>query len=212
MIVVHHLGRSQSERIVWLFEELGLPYEPKVYDREQSGMAPPAYKALHPLGAAPIITDGDLTLAESGAIIEYVIGKYANGRLSVKPDQPNYADYLYWFHFVNGTMLPGAMVGIYARMLGVGPDHPMSAMIAQRADRCFVLVENRLAVAPYLAGPDFTAADIMMGYGLTTMRNNMPRDLTPYPNIRAYLKRIGERPAYQRAMEKGDPGMPLNLS
>src|SRR6185437_15776810 len=99
MLTVHHLGVSQSDRIVWLCEELGIPYEMKKYDREPSGMAPPAYKALHPSGTAPIITDGDLVLGESGAIIEYIIGRHGGGRLAGTADKANFADYLFWFHF-----------------------------------------------------------------------------------------------------------------
>ena len=103
MLTVHHLGVSQSERIVWLMEELGVPYELKRYDRDPTTrLAPAEYKALHPMGTAPIITDGDVVLPESGAIIEYVIGKYGEGRLAVKPDAANFADYVFWLHFANG--------------------------------------------------------------------------------------------------------------
>src|ERR1700712_1296315 len=110
MLTVHHLGVSQSERIVWLCEELGIPYELKVYDRDPvTRMGPPAYKALHKLGAAPIITDGDVVLPESGAIMQYIIGKYGNGRLSVGPEAPNFADYLFWLHFANASLMPSAM-------------------------------------------------------------------------------------------------------
>src|SRR5262249_21663526 len=106
MLVVHHLGISQSERIVWLCEELGIPYELKRYDRDpQTRMAPADYKALHSMGQAPIITDGDVVLPESGAIMEYIIGKYGDGRLAAKPTDKNFADYLYWFHFANGSFM-----------------------------------------------------------------------------------------------------------
>jgi glutathione S-transferase len=103
MLTVHHLGISQSERIVWLCEELEIPYRLERYDREGGrGRAPAAYKALHPAGTAPVITDGDVVLAESGAIVEYIIQEHGNGRLSVAKGQPNFADYLFWFHFANG--------------------------------------------------------------------------------------------------------------
>ena len=105
MLTVHHLGKSQSERIVWLCEELEIPYELKCYTRDPVTMlAPPDYKALHPIGAAPVITDGDLVLAESGAVVDYIIAKYGNGRLALAPDHPDFAHYLYWFHFANGTL------------------------------------------------------------------------------------------------------------
>jgi glutathione S-transferase len=210
-LTVHHLGISQSERIVWLCEELEMPYVLKRYDRDpQIRMAPAEYKALHPLGAAPVITDGDLVLSESGAIIEYIIGKYGNGRLVVGPDASNYADYLFWYHFANGTMMPDQLAGLMVNF--VGEDNPMAQFMQQRAERGWLLMEDRLGKMPYLAGADFTAADIINLFALTTMRAFVPRDLANYPNLRAYLKRIGERPAYRRAMEKAEPGWTPMLS
>jgi glutathione S-transferase len=213
MLTIHHLGVSQSDRIVWLCEELGVPYEMVKYDREPSGLAPAAYKALHPAGTAPVITDGDLVLGESGAIIDYIIAKHGGGRLAVTSEHPEFADYLFWFHFANASMLPRTMVIMIINMAGGGKadDTRMNAMAA-RCDQAFAMVEKRLGEAPYFAGSDFTAADIMMAFSLTTMRLFAPRDLTPYPNILAYLQRIGERPAYHRAMTKADPGLPLKLT
>ncbi len=211
MLTVHHLGISQSERIVWLCEELGIPYELKRYDRDATTrLAPAEYKALHPMGTAPIITDGTVVLAESGAIMEYLIGKYGSGRLAVAPDKPNFADYLFWFHFANGSMMPSQMAG-----LGSKPgaeESPRARFMRERCDRVWGMVEDRLGRTPYLAGNDFTAADIIMLFPLTTMRAFVPRDISKYPNIQAYLKRIGERPAYRRAMQKGDPQMAPMLS
>jgi len=211
MLTVHHLGVSQSERIVWLCEELQIPYELKVYERDPvTRMAPPEYKALHPVGTAPIITDGAVVLPESGAIIEYIIGKYGDGRLAVGPEAANFADYLFWFHFANASMMPRQM-----RMMGAqagGEETPMQRFMRQRAEQSWDLVEQRLGDAPYFAGGEFTAADIIMGFVLTTMRAFAQRDLAAYPNLRAYLQRIGERPAYRRAMAKGDPKMTPMLS
>jgi glutathione S-transferase len=208
MIIVHHLGVSQSERIVWLFEELGIPYELKRYERDPAtGLAPAEYKSLHPMGIAPVITDGALVLAESGAIIEYVIAKYGNGRLAVSADKPNFADYLFWLHFANGTMMPSQMTGFIESLLGVSSDHVVLQALKARVDLAFALIEKQLGETPYFAGSEFTAADIIMGFPLMTMRAFVPRDLGPFPNLRNYLKRIGERPAYQRAMAAGDPGM-----
>jgi glutathione S-transferase len=208
MITVHHLGVSQSERIVWLCEELSIPYTLRRYDRDPTThLAPAAYKALHPMGAAPVITDGGLVLAESGAIIEYVIAKYGNGRLSVGPDRPNFADYLYWFHFANGTMMPNEMGTFLPRMLGHKDGDPSMSMLTDRSNRAFAFVESRLGAVPYFAGEEFTAADIIMLFPLTTLRSFSQRDLSSFPHIRGYLKRIGDRPAYRRAMQKGDPGM-----
>jgi glutathione S-transferase len=208
MLTVHHLGVSQSERIVWLCEELGVPYELKVYARDPV-LAPAEYKALHPIGTAPIITDGDVTLPESGAIIEYIIGKYGKGRLSVGPNQPNYADYLFWFHFANGTMMSRHMMLLGLRQ---EDDSPIAAWVRERARATWDLVEQRLGHTPYFAGADFTAADVIMLFPLTTMRAYTPVSLDAYSNVRAYLARIGARPAYQRAMAKGDPAMTPMLS
>src|SRR5277367_272586 len=160
MLTVHHLGISQSDRIVWLCEELGVPYEMVKYDREPSGMAPPAYKALHPSGTAPVITDGDLVLGESGAIIEYIIAKHGGGRLAVGPDSPDFADYLFWFHFANGSMMPSRMLDMIVSMLGLTDDDQRAQMLRARGDRAYGLVESRLGRAEYFAGREFTAADI----------------------------------------------------
>jgi glutathione S-transferase len=207
MLTVHHLGISQSERIHWLCEELGVPYEFRKYDRDPvTRLAPAEYKALHPFGTAPVITDGDLVLGESGAIMEYIIGRYGDGRLTVRPDQANYADYLFWYHFANGSLMPSGMVGIILGILGAA-DTDITRALKARGDKAFAMVENRLGQAPYFAGDTFTAADIIMLFPLTTMRLFVPRDISGMPNLLGYLKRIGERPAYRRAMAKGDPDL-----
>ncbi len=207
MLTVHHLGISQSERIHWLCEELGVPYEFRKYDRDPvTRLAPAEYKALHPFGTAPVITDGDLVLGESGAIMEYIIGRYGDSRLTVRPDQANYADYLFWYHFANGSLMPSRMVGIILGILGAA-DTDITRALKARGDKAFAMVENRLGQAPYFAGDTFTAADIIMLFPLTTMRLFVPRDISGMPNLLGYLKRIGERPAYRRAMAKGDPDM-----
>ena len=213
MFTVHHLGKSQSERIVWLCEELEIPYELKRYTRNSVTMlAPPDYKALHPIGAAPVITDGDLVLAESGAIVDYIMAKYGNGRLALRPDDADFAQFLYWFHFANGTLQAGMGRLMMLNRLKLAEDNPMLAATKARVDRAFDLVDARVRDAEYLAGNTFTTADIMMGFSLTTMRYFQPYDLQRCPNVVKYLGRIGARPAYQRAMEKGDPGMALLLS
>ena len=197
LFTVHHLGVSQSERVVWVCEELGLPYELDIYARDpESRMAPADYKVLHPMGTAPVLTDGDKVFSESGAIVEYIVAKYGKGQLAPSPDADNFADYLFWFHFSNGTLTSTEML----------------AMVNDRTERAYALMEARLGEAPYFAGADFTAADIMMVFGLTTMRYFIPRDLSTTPNILAYLQRIAARPAYQRAMAKGDPGLELLLT
>jgi glutathione S-transferase len=207
MLTVHHLGLSQSERIVWLCEELGIHYTLRLYARDPvTRLAPADYKALHPMGTAPVITDGAITLGESGAIVAYILGRYGNGALVVPPEAPAYADYLFWFHFANASLLPSTMGRMIVAALGAGADNPMAAIMRGREEAGTVLVERRLGEADYFAGDAFTAADIMMVFNLTTMRAFAPRDLTALPHTRAYLARIGARPGYQRAMAKGDPG------
>ena len=209
MLTVHHLGISQSERIVWLCEELGVPYELKRYDRDATTkLAPAEYRALHPIGTAPIITDGDVVLPESGAIIEYIIGKYGNGRLTVKPEQSAYADYLFWFHFANASMMANEMMNLVASRMTGGDEDPILQSLRGRSDKAYAYAEQRLGQTPYFAGGEFTAADIIMLFPLTTLRLFAPRNMEQFPNIVAYLKRIGERPAYKAAMAKSDPGLP----
>ena len=213
MIVVHHLGISQSDRIVWLCEELGIPFELKHYQRDpQTRLAPAEYRALTPFGTAPVITDGELTLGESGAIIEYIIQTYGAGRFAVRPGQAGYTDYLFWLHFANGSLMPAAMVDLIAQMIDPKGENPLLQLLRDRLNRAYGQIEARLGETRYLAGDAFTAADIMSVFGLTTMRMFAPRDLGPYPNIKAYLQRIGERPGFQSAMAKADPGFQVPLS
>ena len=208
MLTVHHLGHSQSERILWLCEELGVPYELTLHKRDPvTRLSPPALRALHPLGAAPVIQDDGLLLAESAAIVEYIIAKHGGGRLRLGPDHPDFASYLYWFHFANGNLQPVMGRLMVVGRAGLAPDHPVQMAAQERLDRVMALGEARLGEADHLAGDEFTAADIMSVFSLTTMRLFQPLDLRPYPNILAYLQRMGSRPAYRRAMAKGDPDL-----
>ncbi len=205
MLTVHHLGISQSERIVWLCEELGLDYELKRYERRADNrLAPDAYRALHPMGIAPVITDGDLVLGESGAICDYICGLYGDGRLTPGPDDPDFADHLFWLHWSNGTFMTTLMMQL---VLGGAREGWAPAFVDDRDRRGWAMIEARLGEAPFFGGSKLTTADIMMVYGLTTSRAFRGASIAPYPNVRAYLARIGERPAYQRAMAKADPGM-----
>src|SRR5690349_12908391 len=125
MLTVHHLGRSQSERIVWLCEELEIPYELKTYARDAKTMlAPPDYKALHPIGSAPVIRDGDVVLAESAAIVDYIVARRGQGRLVLRADDPGFASFLYWFHFANGTLQPGLGRLMLLNRLTLAEDNP----------------------------------------------------------------------------------------
>lgn len=192
MLTIHHLRNSVSDRVIWLCEELGVPYELKSYDREPSMAAPPEYKALTEFGTAPVIQDGDLTLGESGAIVEYICRKHGGGRLMLGPDHADFADYLFWFHFANGSMVPAFMIEhiTTAANISAGPS-------PTRSERVIAMAEARLGEAAYFAGDLFTAADVM---------NLLPRfaerlDLAGLPNIRGYLERVTARPAWKRTAE-----------
>lgn len=213
MLTIHHLEKSQSERIIWLCEELGLPYRLERHLRDKETiLASAEFKAMHPQGTAPIVMDDGLVLAESAAVVDYILAKYGKGRLALGPDDAGFAEYLYWFHFSNGTLQPYMGRNMVLSRLGLPADHPVVAAQRGRLERALELVETRLGQADYLAGAELTAADIMTVFSLTTMRIFMPVDLAPYPNIRAYLQRIGAREAYRRAMAKGDPDLQPLLS
>ncbi|KAI1625845.1 putative glutathione S-transferase [Exophiala viscosa] len=211
MLTIHHLQRGQSERIVWLCEELSIPYDLKLYQRSPF-LSPPELIALSPLGAAPVIEDPiydtakPLKLAESAAIVEYIIHKQGNGRLALAPTHNDYADYLYWFHLSNGNLQPCIQRSMHFRMLKLGPDNPQQKNVDARLKKVLDLYNERLTEVPWLAGEEFTAADIMSVFSLTTMRLFYPIDLTPYDGIVSWLQRVGQRPAYRAAMEKSDPG------
>jgi glutathione S-transferase len=206
LLTVHHLGISQSERIVWLCEELGLDYQLMLYKRrEDNRLAPDEYKALHPMGIAPVITDGDLVLGESGAICDYICARYGNGKLVPKPDDPDFADHLFWFHWSNGTFMTTLMMQLVLSMGAEG--NPTALFVNDRSRRGWAMIEARLGEKPFFGGTNLTTADIMMVYCVTTSRAFRGTSIDPYPNLKAYLQRIGERPAYKRAMAKAEPGV-----
>jgi glutathione S-transferase len=208
MLTLHHLGHSQSERIVWLCEELGIPYELKKYQRDAATrLSPPELLALTPMGTAPVITDGEWVLGESGAIMDYLLARHDTGSLRPRPADANFAAYLFWYHFANATLQPAMGRSMTLRRLDLPADNAVAAATRGRLVRAMDAVEARLAASPYLAGQALTAADIMIVFTLTTMRLFMPLDLAPWPGVRSYLQRIGQREAYQRAMRKGDPDL-----
>lgn len=214
-IKVHHLGISQGERVLWLLEELNLPYELVKHTRAPLG-APDSLKAVpgNSTGKSPFIEDtsAGITLAESAAICEYIIHTYGDGRLAVKPGQPNYADYLYWFHFANGTALPAMQDAMFIGFVQGEGGEMVKGMADTRVKAAHRHIDERLKDNKWLAGEEFTAADVMSVYNYSTQRLWGPQvDLSPYPNIVRWLKECSERPAYQKAMEKGDPEMELCL-
>ena len=206
---IHHLRISQSERIVWLCEELGLDYDLKLYNRNpETRLAPPELKALHPMQIAPLLEDGDLLLGESGAIVEYICGRYApDTPLVPRPDHPDFARHLYWFHFANATFMTNGMKQIAVN--AVGADMPPPLM--KRVTNARTQVEHALGEAPYFGGAQLTTADIMMGFQLTTSRAFNAKSVEDMPNVQSWLKRIGEREAYRRAFAKAETGMEPKL-
>lgn len=217
MITLHHLENSQSFRIVWLLEELNALYELKVYQRDpETSLATAEYKALHPAGTAPVITDGDVSLAETNAIVDYILDQHADNNLRPAVGSPERTNYLYWFHSTQGSFMPMLlMLFIFKRMTDMSPAliRPIIRKITGKASEVLPLprvkkllkhMDNHLADATYLSGETFSAADIVMGYNLVGIKNRMPfLNVENYPNISRYLGQISERPAYQEAVAKG---------
>ncbi|KAI0201617.1 glutathione S-transferase [Astrocystis sublimbata] len=207
-LIVHHLGVSQSDRVVWLCEELGIEYELKTYKRSPL-LAPPEYKALHPLGAAPVIEDGDLKIAESSACLEYIAQIHGKGRFVLAPGNKDYAQFLYWFHFANASFTSSLMRNRMGEtLLGSGDDAKGAGMLKPfkvKFQAMLDMINKRLAEVPWLAGEEFTIADIMLGCCFTTLRCFAPFDLGNYEHILEYLKRISDRDGYRQARLKGDP-------
>jgi glutathione S-transferase len=219
MIIVHHLNNSRSQRVLWLLEELGLEYEVKRYQRDPATLlAPAALRKVHPLGKSPVITDGDLTMAESGAIIEYLVDRYGNGRLIPAAGTPERLRYTYWLHYAEGSAMPPLLLKLVFDRIESAPMpllvRPIGRSIARRVKSSFVnpqiethlgYVENELAKTPWFTGDTFTAADIQMSFPLETAQSRAGLTAAIRPTLFAFLERIHARPAYQRALATGGP-------
>jgi glutathione S-transferase len=216
MIVVHHLNNSRSQRVLWLLEELGLPYEVKRYERDAKTMlAPPELLAIHPLGKSPVITDGGKTIAETGAIIEYVIETYGQGRLIPPAGTPERLRWTYWLHYAEGSaMTPLLLKLVFTALPARAPGllKGLVKAIAAKAQSGFVdpqlalhldYWDAELAKSAWFAGPDFTAADIMMSFPLEA--GAARGGAGSRPRVKAFLDRIHARPAYKAALERGGP-------
>ena len=188
-------------------EELGLEYRIERHAREPNGAAPAAMKEIHALGKAPIIRDGDLVLAESGAIVDYIIHRHAHGRLAVRPEAPAFPTYLYWLHFAEGSLMTLMLVALALSRVPEAKDSPVKARVADRMKQMLCFVDAHLARNDYFAGTQFTAADVMMIFPFTTLRHFLEIDLAPHANILAYLERIEARPAYRKAMDLAGPAV-----
>ena len=215
MITVHHLNNSRSQRVLWLLEELGLEYEVKRYQRDrQTMLAPPELRAVHPLGKSPVIVDGGVALAESGAIVEHLADRYGAGKLAPAFGSPERVRYLYWLHFAEGTAQPPLLLKLlFDRIKSKSPFfvRPVARAIADKALRTFVLpnlgrnldfMESELGRSEWFAGAQFSAADIQMSFPLEASRARGGLD-EKRPRLMNFLEKIHARPAYRRAIERG---------
>jgi glutathione S-transferase len=201
MLKVHHLNNSRSQRILWLLEELGTPYEIVKYQRmEPIPLAPPELKQVHPLGKSPVITDGTKTIAESGAIVEYIIDRYGNGRLRPAHGTDDYWKYVEWMHYAEGSAMLPLLLALYAGLLGDG-----AALLRPRIDdeigNNLSYMAQGLGGRQFFVGNDLTGADIQLIFVVEAAGSR----LEPYPSLVAYRDRMHARPAYVRAIEKGGP-------
>ena len=218
MLTVHHLNNSRSQRVLWLLEELGVEYEVRRYDRDILTMlAPPALRAVHPLGKSPVVTDGALTLAESGAILEYLADRYGLGRMAPAHGTPERLRYSYWMHYAEGSAMPPVLLRLVFDRIESGPLpfflRPVVGGIARRVKKAFVdpqlrlhmdFMEGELGKSPWFAGADFSAADVQMSFPVKAAieRSGLGAGR---PRVMEWLERIRERPAYRRAIERGGP-------
>ena len=218
MITVHHLNNSRSQRVLWLLEELGLPYEIKKYQRDAKTMlAPPELTQVHPLGKSPVITDGDITVAETGAIIEYVLERYGKGRLVPPTWSPERLRWRYWLHFAEGSAMPPLLIKLIFERIKVTPmpffakpiakgicNKVLAAMVEPNLKRQLDFMEAELGKSEWFAGAEFSAADIQMSFPLEAAAQRAGLDASR-PKLMAFLKRIHARPAYKKALERGGP-------
>ena len=218
MIIVHHLENSRSQRVLWLLEELGLTYEIVHYKRDATTMlAPPALLAVHPLGKSPVITDGDTTVAETGAIVEYILAQYGDGRLLPAPGTPEALRYRYWLHFAEGSAMPPLLLTLIFDRIANAPmpffikpiargisSKVMNLMVRPNLKRQLDFMESELSRSAWFAGDALTGADIMMSFPLEAAAQRAGLDASR-PKLMAFLKRIHARPAYKLALKRGGP-------
>jgi len=201
MIQVHHLERSRSQRILWLLEELGLDYEVVRYARDSVTQRGPASLAkIHPLGKSPVIVDGDVVLAESGAIVDYLVVRHGRGRLAPSHDDPSFPRYLHWLHFAEGSGMFPLLLDLFLGMAGEGAA-PLRGAVAQEIDKLLAYLDGELDGRDYFVGGEFTAVDPLMAFVVEFASSRRPLDGAP--NLAAYLERVRARPAHRRAVERG---------
>lgn len=216
MLTVHHLNNSRSQRVLWLLEELGVAYDVVRYTRQPNMLAPRALRAIHPLGKSPVVTDGGNTIAESGAIVEYIVGTHGEGRLIPVPNTPERLRYTYWLHYAEGSAMPPLLMKL---LFGLMPKRaPMlmrpfvnaifgqalTTVVNPQLKQHMAFWEGELAKSEWFAGAAFTAADIQMSFPLEAASAWAGLDAN-YPKAMSWLQRIHARPAYIRALDKGGP-------
>jgi glutathione S-transferase len=205
MITLHHLNDSRSQRILWLLEEIGTPYEVKPYQRNATtNLAPPELKAIHPLGKSPVIDDDGQVIAESGLIVDYLIRRYANGRFAPTIDfhSKDYIDYQHWLHFAEGSAMLPLLLKLYVGRLGEA-GAPLSPRIEGELHNHFAYIDSALQGREYFVGNSLTGADVQMSFVFEAGSTRGPMD--QYPNMIAFMQRMQARPAYQRALKVGGP-------
>jgi glutathione S-transferase len=216
MLTVHHLENSRSQRVLWLLEELGLPYEIKRYERDRkTNLAPPELRTVHPLGKSPVVTDGERVIAETGAIVDYLVTRLGGGRLMPTPGTDDHLRYVYWTHFAEGTLMPPLLTRLLlttaakrapffarpiARAIGDGLN---KAYLGPLIEGSFDLMEAELAKSEFFAGSELTGADVMLSFPLEAAGSRGV--VGDRPRIKAFMTRIHARPAYKTALEKGGP-------
>ncbi|ETN91535.1 Glutathione S-transferase GstA [Gammaproteobacteria bacterium MOLA455] len=201
MLTVHHLNNSRSQRILWLLEELGLEYQLQAYQRDPvTNLAPPELERVHPLGKSPVLTDGEATIIESGAIVDYVLRHYGAGRLQPEIDTDGYEQYLQWLHYAEGSAMLPMMLKMYTARLG-DAGAPLQPRISDELQRHLGYIENSLQDVDWLVGNSFSGADIQLSFVVEI--TPLLYSLEALPNIAAYRQRIQQRPAYKAALERG---------
>jgi glutathione S-transferase len=217
MITVHHLENSRSQRVLWLLEELGLPYEVKRYERDKkTSLAPPELVQVHPLGKSPVITDGAITVAETGAIVEYLTDQ-AGGALRPEPGSADQRRYTYWLHFAEGSAMPPLVMALVFGKIKTAPmpffakpiaraiaDKVLGGFVRPNLERNLAFMESELSDRGWFAGRVFTAADVMMSFPVEAALSR-GGSAEKAPRVAAFLERVRARPAWQRALERGGP-------
>jgi glutathione S-transferase len=203
-ITVHHLNNSKSQRVLWVLEELELPYEVKYYKRQPTGMAAPELKGVHPLGKAPAVEVDGVTIAESAAVSELLVRRYGKGKLAPALDSPDYPHYLEMLHYPEASASMVIVMAVFASVYGLGSTPESKALIMSQAEQHIRYIESILEKTPYLTGNAFTVPDTQITF-ILQMARDCSDIISNRPVLLDYLQRMEARPAYQRAVERGGP-------